>query len=61
MIIVQVLLKEGGIYLDTDIVLTKRLPISQMQNAIAYEMYDGNTHHNNSQKLSSYSRKFVVC
>ena len=48
MVVVQVLLHQGGIYLDTDIVLTKKLPISQMQNAIAYEMYDGNTHHNNA-------------
>ena len=51
----QVLLQQGGIYLDTDIVLTKKLPTSQMQNAIAYEMYDGNTHHINSHRLSSYS------
>ena len=58
--IVQVLLKEGGIYLDTDIVLTKKLPISQMQNAIAYEMYDGNTL-NNSYNLSFYWRKVVFC
>ena len=49
----QVLLHEGGIYLDTDIVLTKKLPTSKIQNAIAYEMYDGNPH-------PFYSRKFKV-
>jgi len=42
-----VLLQQGGIYLDTDIVLTKQLPISKMQNAIAYEMYDGGRLNNN--------------
>jgi len=42
-----VLLQQGGIYLDTDIVLTKKLPTSQMQNAIAYEMYDGGRLNNN--------------
>ena len=49
----QVLLRQGGIYLDTDIVLTKKLPMSKIQNAIAYEMYDGNPH-------PFYSRKFKV-
>ena len=44
MVVAQVLLDQGGIYLDTDIVLTKKLPMSQMQSAIAYEMYDGNPH-----------------
>ena len=58
MIVIQVLLQQGGIYLDTDIVLTKKLPTSQMQNAIAYEMYDGNTHHINSHKLLAYSWNF---
>jgi len=42
-----ILLHQGGIYLDTDIVLTKKLPMSKIQNAIAYEMYDGGRLNNN--------------
>ena len=44
---VMVLLEEGGIYLDTDIVITKPWGNRGFHNNIAYEMYDGGRLNNN--------------